>query len=106
MAFSVRHIRDACAEKNTTFAEVERSLKIGNGVIARWERSKAGPPVNTLLAIADYLGVPLFRLLGTEKPAPSEGNGLDDELLKRLMSLTPEETAKVDAFVQGLLAAR
>ncbi len=39
-----------------------------------------------------------------EKPAP-EGE-LNEELISRLISLTPEEVEKVDAFVQGLLAAR
>lgn len=42
----------------------------------------------------------------TKKARPSEWDGLDAELLKRLLSLTPEEIEKVDAFVQGLLAAR
>ena len=41
-----------------------------------------------------------------EKPTTEKGDGLDNELVKRLMSLTPEELMKVDAFVQGLLASR
>lgn len=31
---------------------------------------------------------------------------LDENLIKRLVDLYPDEIAKVDAFVQGLLAAR
>lgn len=31
---------------------------------------------------------------------------LDEELIRRLALLTPEEAARVDAFVQGILAAR
>ena len=31
---------------------------------------------------------------------------LDEELIRRLLLLTPEEAEKVDAFVQGILAAR
>lgn len=41
-----------------------------------------------------------------ETPTPETEDGLDAELVQRLMELTPEELAKVDAFVQGLLAAR
>ena len=41
-----------------------------------------------------------------EKPITEEGDGLEDMLIQRLMSLTPEELSKVDAFVQGLLASR
>lgn len=48
-----------------------------------------------------------------ETPAPSDGDGppidekrLDEQLIQRLCSLTPEEQGKVDAFVQGLIASR
>ena len=36
----------------------------------------------------------------------NEENLLNSDSLKRLMMLSPEELAKVDAFVQGLLASR
>ena len=41
-----------------------------------------------------------------EQPVPSEEDGLDSELIRRLAQLTPDEVAKVDAFVQGILAMR
>lgn len=48
-----------------------------------------------------------FGPFKNEKPAPvSEGERLDQELIERLCQLSPEELEKVDAFVQGLLAAR
>lgn len=56
--------------------------------------------------IADQLGLSLDLLFRNEKPASTEGDGLDQELLKRLVQLTPEEIMKVNAFVQGILAAR
>lgn len=63
--------------------------------------------------IADVLDVPVEffydhheNLPESEKKPASEEYGLDDELLRNLMSLTPEEVAKVAAFVQGLLASR
>ena len=107
MPFPVQNIRDVCEERHTSIAEIERKLKIGNGVIARWEKGKRYPQMDRIEAIANLLKVPVSRLTGeTEKPAPTNGDGLDAELLKRLMSLTPEEIDKVDAFVQGILAAR
>lgn len=36
----------------------------------------------------------------------ADERALDDELVSKLTSLTPEERQKVDAFVQGLLANR
>ncbi len=48
-------------------------------------------------------------LQGIKKDAPT-GNAdecvLDASLIRRLVQLTPEEMEKVDAFVQGILAAR
>ena len=53
----------------------------------------------------------VYRLFATdsdqkEKPALPLESELDEELVTRLTSLTPEERKQVDAFVQGLLASR
>ena len=56
MAFPVDNIRVLCAMRNTSLAELERELKIGNGVIARWETNRKAPPYDRLVAIAEYLG--------------------------------------------------
>ena len=39
-----------------------------------------------------------------QQPVGQLTDGLDDELVRRLLLLTPEELAVVDAFVQGILA--
>ena len=65
--------------------------------------------ISTVRKIAAALGVSLDYLVEDqkkEKPITGEGDGLKDEVIARLMLLTPEELAKVDAFVQGLLASR
>ncbi len=62
MPFPVDNIRMACAIKGTTIAELERDLKIGNGVIARWEHSKKSPPYDRLVAIAERLGTTVDAL--------------------------------------------
>ena len=48
------------------------------------------------------------RLFGDEKSplVHTDERALDDELVSKLTSLTPEEMQKVDSFVQGLLANR
>lgn len=57
--------------------------------------------LKTMIGEADWQAGPS----GIKKePAPE--SGLDAELLRKLMSLTPDELVKVDAFVQGLIAAR
>lgn len=79
------------------------SIKVYRGV------AKAmGIDVNTLISLVDD-----EIAWGEEKPVTlgdgqeeNEENLLDAELIRRLMMLSPEELAKVDAFVQGLLASR
>lgn len=66
-------------------------------------------PIDKLEVIAEAVNVPAARLLGWEKEQPTVSDGppdLDREIIERLVQLTPEELEKVDAFVQGLLAAR
>ena len=45
-------------------------------------------------------------LIKNKKPALTPENELDSNLIKLLVKLTPEEITQVDAFVQGLIAAR
>jgi len=77
--FPVDNIRKACKEKGTSLAEVERALGIGNGVIARWGKSKGSPPYDRIVAIASYLGVSVETLTGeAETPAPADADAAAD----------------------------
>lgn len=89
-------------------------LEIGlkKSAVTRWKRGGMPSPA-TLKAIADYFDVQIATLTGDNhnKKLPASGgelseDALDRELITRLCSLSAEELAKVDAFVQGLLAAR
>ena len=66
-------------------------------------------PIDRLELIAEAVGVSAASLLGWESKQPTVSDGLSDldrEIIERLTLLTPEELEKVDAFVQGILAAR
>lgn len=58
--------------------------------------------------ISEALSVPVeyFYDRPENEKTPAPESGLDADLLRRLMSLNPDELSKVDAFVQGLLASR
>jgi len=65
--------------------------------------------------LATYLDVSASQLLGEPEPNANKGGpntisdaeaALNEELITRLCRLTPEELARVDAFVQGILTAR
>lgn len=105
-------LQSRCAEKGIRITPLLQELGLSSGAIGRW---KAGtlPNGETLLKLASRLDCSVDYLLGwdeqKEKPTPISGDGLtalDEEIIDRLLQLKPDEVAKVDAFVQGLLAAR
>lgn len=76
---------------------------------SEWRRRKSASYTKRLPQIADVLHTTVEYLLTgeqKEKPALPLESELDEELVTRLSSLTPEERKQVDAFVQGLLASR
>lgn len=109
------------ASKKMNIAKIEKACGFANGTIGKWAKAPKSPPFDKIMSIADCLGVYIgdivgydYNLISDEPSAPetkksptlsSEGE-MDAELIRRLIQLTPEEVAKVDAFVQGLLASR
>ena len=56
-------IKRKCAERQITFAELERDTGIGNGVIGRWAKSANGASVVNLKKVADYFGCTVDELM-------------------------------------------
>ena len=88
--------------------DVAALLGIDRTPYVKYESGSSEPNYETLLKLAEIFGVSTDYILGRDekKPAPISESELDAELIERLCNLTPEEKAKVDAFVQGLLASR
>ena len=97
------------AEKNLTQAQLAKALGTNQPAVSAWERGDNIPRAPMMQKIADYFGVDSQYLLFGDEKSPlvhTDERALDDELVSKLTSLTPEEMQKVDAFVQGLLANR
>lgn len=115
--FRLKEIR---LEKDVSQRELALALGLSPNTLSQYENRKRDPNITTLGSIADYFDVTTDYLLGRDekKPTPEVEDGqerppvdtderrLNEELIQRLCSLTPEELGKVDAFVQGLLASR
>lgn len=99
--------------------EIEELLGLPRGVIYKWGTGKYKSYRSYIIEIASYFHVSTDYLLGkTDDPSPSGRekeptgqtnggiSGLDNELVRLLCQLTPDEVEKVGVFVQGLLAAR
>lgn len=86
-----------------------RESGVGNSFLSMVKAGSA-PSIIKAQKLAAYLGVTTSDLLGEKQDGPNADSdaeaALDRELISRLVELTPEELEKVDAFVQGLLAAR
>ena len=94
-----------------TQKELAEKLGVKNTAVSNWESGNNSIDIETLFLACEIFGVTLNDMYGkyslaTEKPVTTtDGNGLDSDLLRKLMALTPDEVEKVDAFVQGLLAS-
>lgn len=60
-----------CKAHGTTFAEVERAVGLGNGVIRRWD--EYSPRVKSLKRVADYFKVSIDDLLVGEEETNAKG---------------------------------
>lgn len=111
-------IRELREEKGMQQKELAIDLCVTQPTISDWESGRKTPSARSTQKLADYFNVSIDYLLDRtdqkETPARIEGDGqapidekrLDEQLVQRLCSLTPEEQGKVDAFIQGLLSSR
>ena len=105
----VQNIKKWCVARNVKPTVACKEAGVGGSFISDINRGQV-PSVAKVQSLATYLGVTTSELLGEKKSdsgAVSDAEAaLDQEIISRLVQLTPEELEKVDAFVQGLLAAR
>lgn len=105
---TAKRIRDVRKEKGLSGDDVARACNMHRATYFRYESGdQKNMKLDKIQMIAEALDVHPAELIvwDDEKPASDE-SGLDDELMQRLTSLTPGELAMVDAYVQGILAAR
>lgn len=59
------NIRSLCKEKGITFAELERTVGLGNGTIRRWDSKQ--PRLDKVRKVAEYFGVSVDDLLAKKE---------------------------------------
>ena len=103
------NLKAARKAKGYTQAYVAEQIGVTKSAYNAYESGKRHPDVAKIKLLAKVLEVSGDFLIGHEKeksPAEISEELLDAEIIDRLTSLTPEELARVDSFVQGLLASR
>lgn len=103
----IKRIEIRLKEMGKSKSEFYKETGISSATFSQWNTGQFGPSKRKLYAISEYTGISIAELLGKEQKEKPPGEGeLDNMLIDRLVQLTPEELEKVDAFVQGLIAAR
>ena len=105
---TAKRIRDIRKQKGISAEDLAEKIGMNRATYYRYESGDLkNLKFEKIQKIAEALDVYPVDLVvwEEEKPVLNEDE-LDDELIRRLMLLTPEEIEKVDAFVQGILATR
>ncbi|MEN3133311.1 helix-turn-helix domain-containing protein [Bacillus albus] len=105
----VKKIKDLCAKKKMTIAELERRLDFGNSTIRKWD--DRSPSSERLSIVADYFNVSTDYLLGREttpkedsydedffaiERAAKKLDPVDRQKLRKIMELTFEKAFSED----------
>ena len=61
------NVKIFCAEKNISIGQLEKELGFSNGSICKWNENEPG--IRKVQKVADYLQVPIEKLL--EEPSPA-----------------------------------
>lgn len=110
--FKLKNLR---LSQGLTLEEVGNAVGVGKSTVRKWETGDiANMRRDKIAKLANALHTSPAYIMGwsddpnpvIEKPAPIAKSELDNALIKMLVSLTPSELMQVDAFVQGLIAAR
>lgn len=90
------NIKDVRVRKNLTQADVANALGVSSVVYSRYEKGTRQPSIDTLIQLANILGVTVDYLLGRQE---IEDSTLSDYELRLLTaSRNADERAKQDAL--------
>ncbi|WP_294854696.1 helix-turn-helix domain-containing protein [uncultured Oscillibacter sp.] len=108
MTFAER-LTELMESHSMTNYRLSKTIGCSATTVANWLDGKEVTQ-SYLQKLSDVFEVSVDSLLGFEQkeksPVDIDEELLNSELIRRLCRLTPEEMEKVDAFVQGILAAR
>jgi len=97
-----------CEIRGVSPTRVLVELNLSKGSLSRWRNG--GQPRNEIKKkIADYFDITVYELLNDTKkarPQKSEDELLNEELIRLLRNLEPNQVQRVRDFVQGIIASR
>lgn len=102
----MNRIKEARLAKGLTQKQLGDLVGWSYSTISLYESGGRKPEPETLLTLANILGVSTDYLLGRDdeqdtKKEPAIPDRLDDALIEMLVNLSPEEAQRVQDFVSG-----
>jgi transcriptional regulator with XRE-family HTH domain len=97
-----------CAVHDKSPTAVSKEIGLSNAAASGWKNGKK-PSAVTKQKLADYFGVTVKELTGEEqkeKPAPSEGSGLDARFDALLSQMTDADRADLLEYMEFKVAKR
>lgn len=103
-------IKSLRKKKGLSQAQIALKLGITQGAVSQWENGLTEPAVDQLIALAKIFDVTLYDLKGVDEPTtkkePAVAGRPDEHFNARVALLSPENRARMDAYLDGLLAAQ
>lgn len=103
-------IHALCVRKGVTDSRMCTDIGISRGIMSDLKTGrKSGVSAKTLNKIADYFGVSMSCLLGTEKTAAPKGDGLSDgakRLVERYENASEEDRRRILAVVDAVVGEK
>ena len=99
-------INNLLVRTKTSGSRMCKDIGLSSGLYSQWVNGRSAPSRRTIKAIADYFNVPYETLLPDDEEkekAPSQNEtgltGLDQELVRTILSLSEAEKASLYAFL-------
>lgn len=91
-------------ERNISAYKLSKDTGIAQGMISYWKTGARTPSAESLNILADYLGCSVDYLLGRDeqqkKPAPTDGDGLDPELVELIKRIPADRMPEVERYLR------
>lgn len=109
MAALLDRVKELMDKSGIKAKQLTAELGISNSSFTDWGKGKGTPSLDTVVKISDYFNVSIDYLVsGTEFSESKHldfSNPVDNELLDKFHSLTPELRGNLIGYLDGMLAA-
>lgn len=99
----VQNIKKYCAQKGIKPTTACRDSGVGTSFIPDVNRGQT-PSVAKVQLLAQYLGCTVSDLLGEQAGTQSSPPSEDDELLRKITALEPEDRQRAEEYLDFLIA--